>query len=371
MSFSHREVMHGVAARLRGEDMTVKRDFKRRVRQRQVRTGESYVTARRHLLASRPAVAGPADPEDDDEPPAKAATAAGVDVIELPPGGSMTAGTVVLRPRISVIELVDVTEQARQIGLSCRVMMYPSLIERIAPARVLEQLHGVLMATAGDRALLRLSRLALRGDPPAPRRQVAFDFNALRMFLYRARAGLGGVLDDGSTLAFHVSDGDGLVPILCTLSAQDTAIELSAIANLIPERWAALEPLLVPERPAPVSAVPMRRFTEELTAALLGGHRGTMPWPPLYVVFRGRRQVVRSVPFLIGRNPVCHLAIDADGVASEHAVVLLNDDGAYLKPLDTPQGVIHRGRRIDRKWIEEGDVFELGGQEIRFTFKPE
>src|SRR5678816_3579619 len=34
-------------------DMTAKRDLKRRVRQRQARTGESYVTARRRVLAAR------------------------------------------------------------------------------------------------------------------------------------------------------------------------------------------------------------------------------------------------------------------------------------------------------------------------------
>ncbi len=37
--------------------MTVKRDLKRRVRLRQARTGESYVTARRHVVATRAASA--------------------------------------------------------------------------------------------------------------------------------------------------------------------------------------------------------------------------------------------------------------------------------------------------------------------------
>jgi hypothetical protein len=43
--------------------MTAKKDLKRRIRARQAETGESYVTARRHVLA-----AGPASPE----PPASA-----------------------------------------------------------------------------------------------------------------------------------------------------------------------------------------------------------------------------------------------------------------------------------------------------------
>jgi hypothetical protein len=45
--------MHGIAARLREEDMTAKRKLKRRVRERQARTGERYTAARRKLLAER------------------------------------------------------------------------------------------------------------------------------------------------------------------------------------------------------------------------------------------------------------------------------------------------------------------------------
>src|SRR5688572_29621963 len=45
-------------------DMTAKRDLKRRVRQRQARTGESYVTARRRVLAARGEQSG----QDDTQP---------------------------------------------------------------------------------------------------------------------------------------------------------------------------------------------------------------------------------------------------------------------------------------------------------------
>jgi hypothetical protein len=41
----------GIAARCREEDMTAKRNFKRRVRDRQPRTGERYTTARGRILA--------------------------------------------------------------------------------------------------------------------------------------------------------------------------------------------------------------------------------------------------------------------------------------------------------------------------------
>jgi hypothetical protein len=57
--------MHGISARWREEGMTVKRDLKRRVRQRQVRTGEAYVTARRHVVAARPDADADADADGD------------------------------------------------------------------------------------------------------------------------------------------------------------------------------------------------------------------------------------------------------------------------------------------------------------------
>ncbi|HEY0987412.1 MAG TPA: hypothetical protein VGD80_10190 [Kofleriaceae bacterium] len=176
--------------------MTVKRNFKRRVRERQTRTGESYMTARRHLLASR-STGAPGDDGDD-----------GDDGDGGDDGGDPRAS------RISVVELIDVSDAARRAGLVCRALMFPPLPERIAPDRVLARLHELLVATADDPATARLSQLALGGTVTEPRIAPMFNTDTLRRFLRRARAGLGGTLDDGATLAFHVPDGDGLVPIM-------------------------------------------------------------------------------------------------------------------------------------------------------------
>jgi len=319
--------------------MTVKRNFKRRVRERQARTGESYVTARRHLLTSRPALApedDEADPEDGD-PPARG---------------------------ISVVELIDVSAEARRVGLACRVLMFPSLVERFGPGRVLGRLHDLLVTTAGDPAIARLTRLALDGVVPEPRRAGMYDSDALRRFLRRALAGLGGTLDDGATLAFHLPEGDGLVPIMCTLSARDTAIELSAITTMLPHSRDPLAQLLALEHPAGARR-PM--LVDDMVAALAVG-RGKAS-PLVYAVHGGRRHPVTRAPFVIGRSPACDLRIDADGVADEHAAVILLDDAVYLKDLGSLGGVVHRGKQIGHKRLDEGDVFHIGGHEIRFTFQ--
>src|SRR5262245_24438146 len=140
--------------------MTIKRDFKRRVRQRQARTGESYVTARRHLMASRPVAT---DPEELEGAPGEpgGGDRGGGDAGGVGDGGGGDAGgggaggggrgrARDQYPGISVVELVDVTDAAKQFGLLCRVLMFPSLVERLAPPRVLGKLREVLLATVDD-----------------------------------------------------------------------------------------------------------------------------------------------------------------------------------------------------------------------------
>src|ERR1043165_991793 len=361
--------------------MTVKRDFKRGVRLRQARTGESYVTARRHLMASQAALA------DGDEPEDTLPGSPEIHAMPPEPGGGEGGGGSGDRPGgsgdggddrdgsggISVIELLDVTEEARQVGLTCRVLMFPPLVERVAPARVLRRLRDVLIATAGDRAIARLSRLALTGQVPPPRQRTEMaSIDHLRQFLQRASAGLSGPLGDGCTLAFHVADGEELVPIMCTLSARDTAIELSLVGGPLPDRWADLGAGL--SRVEDVSEALRRRelvealstdFVEQLWQ--LAPRR--LPQPALHIVHAGPRPEGTRDPFVIGHNAeVCDLVLDDRDVSAEHAALIVRNNTYYLKDLGSAQGIVHKGMRIDNKRIVEGDVFHIGNHEIRFTY---
>lgn len=362
-----------------GEDMTVKRDFKRRVRQRQVRTGESYVTARRHVLASRPG----ADPDHEEPDPALLAAADDAGGGRAPGGGDAGdrgggdgGGDDEGRPAggISVVELVDVTEQARQAGLLCRTLMFPSLVERIAPPRVLARLREVLLATAEDPATARLSRLALTGQvPPRRRRDDVVKIEGLRRLLQRARAGVSGTLDDGATLAFHVADGGELVAILCTLSLRDTWIELSIIGGPLPEAWAPLASVLTRMDANAGEAVRRRELAEALTGEVAERlwqlAPRLLPEPRLFVVCAGRRHAVSREPFVIGHNAeVCDLVLDDRAVSAEHAAVIVRGGGYYLKDLGSTDGIVYKGMQIDNKRIFEGDVFEIAGHELRFTY---
>jgi len=142
--------------------MTAKKDLKRRVRERQARTQESYTAALAHVRAGA-------------------------------------------RPKVPVTELNDVTELAAELGIRCRVSAYPGIDERPA----LEKVRDALRATAGDPETERL-RAALF-ENRAPNDGLSWQVTDLygllektRRFLARARAGIGGV--SGHLIAVHVGD---------------------------------------------------------------------------------------------------------------------------------------------------------------------
>jgi ribosomal protein L24 len=398
--------------------MTVKRDFKRRVRQRQARTGESYMTARRRVLADRPTT-GDALPDGggagDVVQAVAAPTPAAAPATAAPPGAAFAVGDAVrvvagpfaghaatvaevradgrtlqvslviaerttqvrleiaqvdrgdaparaLKPGISVVELVDVTDEAKRLGVMCRVAMFPSLVERIAPARVLGRLREMLLATIGDPETALLAGLALTGKALRVRKARPFDIEGLRRFLLRARAGLSGTFDDGSSLAFHVADGDGMVAILCATSARDTALELSLIDDMMPGRWQFLEgsgvDSILERRGQPVE----HAFVSALAPAR----------PQLFLLHQGRRHVVTGDEFVIGRDRAfVDLAIKDGMISRKHAAVVRRHGTYYLKDLGSAHGILYKGMRIDNKRIDEGDVFQLGDYEIQFTYRDE
>lgn len=157
--------------------MTANRDLKRRVRERQARTGESYTTALHHVRAQRP----------------------------IP---------------ISTVELLDVTQAASEVGLRCRVSMGPQLAGRADVHPTLRHFHDVLVASARDRALFLMRTVALFGEhvtaPAMPR-----GLTEGVAFMQRLRAGLGGVSEHGRMLALPwIAKPAGTSPALVERAAR-------------------------------------------------------------------------------------------------------------------------------------------------------
>lgn len=165
--------------------MTAKKDLKRRVRDRQARTGESYAAARAQVVTQKP------EPEPEPAPaPSESA--------------------------IPVEELIDLTPQAATIGIKCRVAMSSRLTGRIDPAKTLLRIRDALLATEDDPATRKLRTVVLRGEhvhaPPGARIQDWF--GSTRRFVARALAGIGGVSEHGNMLAITVDGPAGSVMVL-------------------------------------------------------------------------------------------------------------------------------------------------------------
>jgi hypothetical protein len=147
--------------------MTANRDLKRRVRDRQEQTGESYMTALQHVLAQR--------------------------------GDSIPSA-------IPTVEFIDVTEVAAALGLKCRITVSPELAHAIDVERTLERFRDALLATSRDPALLLMQTIALHGEhvyfPMAAGSGFQGVQDAVR-FVDRVLAGLGGISHNGRTLALR------------------------------------------------------------------------------------------------------------------------------------------------------------------------
>lgn len=189
--------------------MTAKKDLKRRVRERQERTGESYTTARAHVIAQ-------ADPEPEPEQP------------EPVPAKE---------PPFSVVELVDATDDAVKLGLKCTVLVSPGLAKLVAPARVLEKLRDALIATERDPQMELMRDVVLRGERRwrrDPREGWRTRWEETRQFLARARVGIGGINATGEILAMQVDDQLvlvqlGIVPHMPPIVRPQTRVFLTTI----------------------------------------------------------------------------------------------------------------------------------------------
>jgi len=140
--------------------MTDRRDLKRRVRDRQALTGESYMTALRHVTSARASA-------------------------------------------VPVVELVDGSEIAAATGIRCAVRITPELAERVDAATMLVQLRDALIATVADPQLSLMRSVVLHGARPVM--PTLASFGSYLQFAARVRAGIGGVSESGSALALTIT----------------------------------------------------------------------------------------------------------------------------------------------------------------------
>jgi hypothetical protein len=355
--------------------MTAKRDLKRRVRQRQARTGESYVTARRRLLAAQAELGGRGevgareeelervadtvrdddtqggeDTEGSEDTEGGADTGRGEDT----EGGAetgrgaraaeTTGRTEIADAAMAVVELQDLTAEAKRLGFCCRIMAFPSVLEAGEVASVLVGLRNALVGAKGGTGTARMFDVAF-GLPSKP----------LVPLVVRAYP-----LD--GTLSFSAIGRSGPVEIACRLWYPASTLVLRRAGENERDTLAR-----------PIGAFPARfeqeahALAEQLEGAMLGRLK-----PRLWVIYRERRHPVTRSTFTIGRDrKFADLAIRDGWVSRKHAAVIFRNGAYYLKDLGSTNGIHYKGMRIDRKRIDEGDVIQIREHELRFTYEGE
>ncbi len=69
---------------------------------------------------------------------------------------------------------------------------------------------------------------------------------------------------------------------------------------------------------------------------------------------------------LVGRSHLCDIKIDQKSVSGKHFQMLKTPEGYVIEDLNSTNGTLVNGEKIDSKLLEDGDVIEVGRYALRF-----
>lgn len=91
----------------------------------------------------------------------------------------------------------------------------------------------------------------------------------------------------------------------------------------------------------------------------------------VYAVFEGQRYPVNKDEFYIGRsNKSCDLIVKDPNVSRQHARVVRHQGQYWMVDMGSTNGIELNGARVERRPIQEGDIFRICDHEIAFTYRP-
>ena len=290
---------------------------------------------------------------------------------------------------VPVLELLDVTADAARLGFRCPIALFPEVLEQCELASVLLGLRTALVGAAGDPATARMFGVAFGVGSEAKTSE------PLLLVDHKRSGELARTILTlyGGAVVFQVTGSEGSVDIICRpwsrgrmlvlrrlgdrargITGDDRgeasmlgarmqmALDVGA-ARSLPGGGATLNLAL---RGAGLEGIPPGTPLDAINDEALGR---TVAPTDLFVVHTGRRHQVKRPRFVIGRDRrAVDLVIDDVHVSPRHAAVIYRDDAYYIEDLDSTHGVTYRGMRIGNKRIDEGDVFEIGTHELRFTY---
>jgi pSer/pThr/pTyr-binding forkhead associated (FHA) protein len=89
----------------------------------------------------------------------------------------------------------------------------------------------------------------------------------------------------------------------------------------------------------------------------------------LSIYYAGERFSVTKERFIVGRGKQSSdLTIKDPNVSRQHAMVEFLNGQYYMVDMGSTNGIEYNGQRVQRKVINEGDVFRVCDHELRFSF---
>ena len=113
---------------------------------------------------------------------------------------------------------------------------------------------------------------------------------------------------------------------------------------------------------------------ERLGSSVAPGANGAPApeWSPELIRIDGDRSITHALGrrTRIGRAPGCELHIDSSSVSRHHALILAGTREAIIEDLNSTNGVILNGRKVNRQVLNDGDILTIGEIQFRYVAKP-
>ncbi|MDP3274273.1 MAG: FHA domain-containing protein [Deltaproteobacteria bacterium] len=127
-------------------------------------------------------------------------------------------------------------------------------------------------------------------------------------------------------------------------------------------------PAMRPQPPA--MSVPPRMPTAPPQQQTPPSAPGVPPGPTLYAIYEGQSYPVTKDEFIIGRGQkTSDLCIRDSNVSRRHAVIVIHNNQFWMVDQKSTNGVEFAGAKIDRKRIEDGDLFKICDYEVQFVYR--
>jgi hypothetical protein len=192
---------------------------------------------------------------------------------------------------------------------------------------------------------------AARVDPLSPARQGTADMGAASRGTPAAAAAAGPVAGKTADRAPAAPRG----PVRSTDQRPATQAPAAAPVSA---------PAPPPAAPPPAASAPVAPPPPPAAPAASSRDR------QLYLVTEnGEAQRIENERFLIGRDKKCDFVINSGKVSREHAMLTREADGWYLQDLNSSNGTWFQQERIDRRKVEDGDVYYICNEKITVMFR--